>query len=81
MAAAILAAFGFVANEVQTEEAMFGIRFMFSLVPAILAVLGAISIFFYRLDRATIEQMERELAERHAQAAQDVHGNQERATA
>ena len=72
MAAIILAAFGFVANEVQTEEAMFGIRFMFSVLPAILAVLGAIAIFFYRLDGAMVSQIEKDLAERHAQADQEA---------
>ncbi len=62
----ILALFGFVANEVQTETSLAGIRFLFSVMPAILALLGAISIFFYRINMKTIRRFETELAERHA---------------
>jgi GPH family glycoside/pentoside/hexuronide:cation symporter len=62
LAGFILSWFGFVANEVQTETAMLGIRFMFSIFPAIFALLGVVAIFFYRIDRATVLQMERELA-------------------
>jgi GPH family glycoside/pentoside/hexuronide:cation symporter len=64
LAGIILAWFGFVANEVQTET--LGIRFMFSIFPAILAVIGVIAIYFYRIDSSLISRMERELAERHA---------------
>jgi GPH family glycoside/pentoside/hexuronide:cation symporter len=49
LAGVILGLFGFVANEVQTPTAMAGIRFMFSVMPAVLAVLGAAAIFFYKL--------------------------------
>ena len=56
----ILGWFGFVANEVQTATSMNGIRFMFSWFPAIFAVLGVIAIFFYRIDRKMINQMERD---------------------
>ena len=66
LAGVILGLFGFVANEVQTPTAMAGIRFMFSVMPAILAVLGAAAIVFYRIDSKTISQVETELAERHA---------------
>ena len=66
LAGIILAGFGFVANEVQTETAMLGIRFMFSVFPAVLAVIGVIAIYFYRIDSALIRRMERELEERHA---------------
>jgi GPH family glycoside/pentoside/hexuronide:cation symporter len=62
----ILSLFGFVANEVQSETSMEGIRFMFSILPAVLAVLGAISILFYRLDRATVEKIETDLEARHS---------------
>jgi GPH family glycoside/pentoside/hexuronide:cation symporter len=66
LAGIILAWFGFVANEVQTETSMLGIRFMFSIFPAILAVIGVIAIYFYRIDSSLISRMERELQERHA---------------
>ena len=61
LAGYILALFGFVANEVQTETSLTGIRFMFSVVPAVLAIAGAISIFFYQIDSTRIRVMEREL--------------------
>ncbi len=64
LAGILLSYFGFVANEVQSESAMAGIRFLFSILPAILAVLGAISILFYRLDRQTVAKVEQELQER-----------------
>ena len=62
----ILAMFGFVANEVQTEASLAGIRFLFSIMPAILALLGAASIYFYRINTKTIREFEQALAERHA---------------
>ncbi len=59
----------FVANEVQSETAMMGIRMMFSTLPAALAIAGAVFIFFYRIDARTIQRMEDELATLHAPAA------------
>ena len=66
LAGILLGIFGFVANEIQSEEALFGIRVMFSVIPAILAVMGAMAIFFYKIDRDTITQMEADLAIVHA---------------
>ncbi len=60
----ILAQFGFIANQPQTETALLGIRLMFTLFPAVLSLLGAAAILFYRLDRALVGQIETELAER-----------------
>ena len=65
LAGIILGMFGFVANEVQTETALAGIRFMFSIMPAVLALLGAAAIYFYRVDSRTIQQFEKELLQRH----------------
>lgn len=67
MAGIILGWFGFVANEVQTEESLAGIRFMFSVLPAALAVAGAAAIFFYKIDSGTIREFEAELAVRHSE--------------
>jgi GPH family glycoside/pentoside/hexuronide:cation symporter len=65
----VLGAFGFVANEAQSDTSLMGIRLMFSILPAALAILGAMFIFFYRIDVNTIRQMEEELRERHALTA------------
>ncbi|MEO1081652.1 MAG: MFS transporter [Pseudomonadota bacterium] len=61
----VLGAFGFVANEVQSEGSLLGIRLMFSILPAALAIAGAVFILFYRIDARTISQMEDELAALH----------------
>lgn len=66
LAGIILGAFGFVANEVQSEDALFGIRFMFSVIPAVLAIVGAIALLFYKIDKSTLTQMESDLAIKHA---------------
>lgn len=42
----LLAGFGFVANEVQTETAITGIRLMFNALPAVLFLLGGLLMFF-----------------------------------
>jgi GPH family glycoside/pentoside/hexuronide:cation symporter len=61
LAGIILSWFGFVANEVQSAESMFGIRFMFSLFPTIFALLGVGAIYFYRIDGAMLKSMAQEL--------------------
>lgn len=66
LAGIILGWFGFVANEAQSAESMAGIRFLFSILPAILAIAGAVAIFFYKIDSKTIKTVESELQERHA---------------
>ena len=58
VAGILLSKFGFVANEVQSATSMTGIRFLFSLFPALFAILGIIAIYFYSIDRAMIKQME-----------------------
>ncbi len=58
----ILSLFGFIANTVQTDSSIEGIRFMFSLFPALLSVLGAIAIYFYRINSKMIKEFELSLA-------------------
>jgi GPH family glycoside/pentoside/hexuronide:cation symporter len=65
LAGIILSWFGFVANETQTATSMAGIRFMFSVFPAAFAIMGIVAIYFYRIDRNTIEEIERDLSVRH----------------
>jgi GPH family glycoside/pentoside/hexuronide:cation symporter len=57
----LLAAFGFVANQEQTPEALMGIRVMFCIIPGALALLNGIILLFYPLNTARTEQMHREL--------------------
>ncbi len=60
----MLAWFGFVANEAQTDLAMTGIRLMFNVLPAVFFLLAGLLMFFYRIDRASLTRIEAELHER-----------------
>ena len=40
---------------------------MFTIFPAVLSILATIAVWFYRIDRATLEEVERELAEKHSE--------------
>lgn len=60
----MLAWYGFVANEVQTELALGGIRTMFNLLPAVFFLLGGLMMIFYRLDRVTVASVEQDLRAR-----------------
>ena len=66
----ILAAVGFVANEIQTDIAMTGIRLMFSALPALFFLAAGLLIMFYRIDRSTLARVEKDLADRRLGAAQ-----------
>jgi GPH family glycoside/pentoside/hexuronide:cation symporter len=68
LAGIILAWFGFVANETQTDTSMAGIRFMFSIFPAAFAIMGITAIYFYRINSKMTRQIEQDLLERHAAA-------------
>ena len=62
----ILAGFGFVANGVQTPEAIQGIRLMFNVVPAIFFAAASALIVLYKLDGSTVKRIERDLLTRRA---------------
>lgn len=67
----MLDAFGFRPNAEQDDTALLGIRLMFSVVPGTLAVLNAVFLWFYPLDREETERMQAELAARRlAEAAE-----------
>ena len=66
----ILAGVGFVANEIQTDTAITGIRLMFSVLPALFFLAAGLLILFYKIDRATLTQVEGDLAERRQGAGQ-----------
>ena len=65
LAGIILSWFGFVANETQSASSMAGIRFMFSVFPAVFALMGIVAIYFYRIDSKLTRQIEQDLLERH----------------
>jgi GPH family glycoside/pentoside/hexuronide:cation symporter len=65
----ILSLFGFIANEVQSDQSINGIRLMFSVFPAVLAMAGVVAVLFYPLRDTKVKEIEAELNERHG------HGN------
>lgn len=62
----ILALFGFIANQDQSDLSITGIRLMFSVFPAILALLGVGAVFFYSLSEDKVQLIEKELAPRNS---------------
>ncbi|MCF8363477.1 MAG: MFS transporter [Prolixibacteraceae bacterium] len=60
----IISMYGFVANQVQTELAITGIKLSLSVVPAAVSFLGIILLFFYPLNDKKVKEIEQELIER-----------------
>jgi GPH family glycoside/pentoside/hexuronide:cation symporter len=52
----ILAAFGFIANEVQSEESVLGIRLMISIFAAIGALVSITIMYFYPLTESFMKE-------------------------
>ena len=65
----LLAYFGFIANAEPSASTSLGIRLLFSVIPAVLALLGAFAIFFYPITDAKMKEIEVELAQRRTVAA------------
>jgi GPH family glycoside/pentoside/hexuronide:cation symporter len=61
----ILSLFGFVANEAQSDLSITGIRLMFSIFPAGLALAGVVAVYFYPLEDTKVKEIEAELRSRH----------------
>lgn len=62
----LLSATGYVANQVQTPNAVNGINVLVNLVPAGLAVISIIILLFYKLDGKMMKKIEHDLEERNA---------------
>ena len=60
----ILEGYGFIANEVQTETALHGIRMLKSLFPAIFGIIGGILILFYPISDKSMVEIEADLKSR-----------------
>ncbi|MDQ8180411.1 MFS transporter [Pelagicoccus sp. SDUM812005] len=65
----ILAWFGFVANQQQSDTSLMGIRLMSNALPALFFLGGGLLMVFYKIDRGTLRRMETELADRRARNA------------
>jgi GPH family glycoside/pentoside/hexuronide:cation symporter len=64
----VLGITGFVPRGAQSDAARLGIELAFGIIPAIALIPAAIAMLFYRLDRATITKIERDLAQRRGGA-------------
>jgi GPH family glycoside/pentoside/hexuronide:cation symporter len=64
----ILAKYGYIANFPQTATAILGITLAFSLFPAGVAILKAMSLWIYPLTQTRVNEIENDLAARHAAA-------------
>ena len=64
----ILAAFGYSTAEgaVQTEDAILGLRILMSWIPAIVAALAILVVWFYPLTKKKMETVQVELAEKRS---------------
>lgn len=66
----IIDSFGFVANTVQTSEAVHGIKLTASLIPAVTFAIGVVALFFYPISKAMNEQVQADLTERRLKSNQ-----------
>ena len=57
----ILSAVGFVANQEQTETAISGIQLMCALLPAVVFIMAAVAMWFYKIDKSTLQTVEADL--------------------
>jgi GPH family glycoside/pentoside/hexuronide:cation symporter len=64
---ALLAAFGYVANQTQTPTALHGILLMASWIPAAGALLASIAVFVYPLNDQRMKQIAADLTARRQQ--------------
>jgi len=64
MPTAVLAYVGYEANMAQSETALLGIRFIFTWLPAIFAIIAGLAFIFYPLRDTQLEQIEKDLLDR-----------------
>ncbi|MBI9070185.1 MAG: MFS transporter [Melioribacteraceae bacterium] len=60
----VLSYFGYIADAEQTASALQGIKLSISVIPAAIALIGAILLFFYDLDDKKVAEIQLELEER-----------------
>ncbi len=62
----LLAYFGYVPNVAQDPRSINGIMLMMSVIPALAAIIAIAALWFYELDKETVEQMTSDLLARRA---------------
>jgi len=67
IAGKLLSFYEYIPNVAQTAATLKGIRYMMSIYPAILFFVGVVTLLFYRINRSTELEMEKELIKRRSQ--------------
>ena len=67
---AIIDAFGFIPNTIQTANSIFGIKLTSSLIPAATFAIGVIALLFYPISKSFNEKIQAELSTRRAKLDQ-----------
>jgi len=67
----ILAYTGYEANQPQTEESIYGIKMLMSIIPAIMAAICIIPLLFYKLDDKKMIEIEADLKARKTEGLTD----------
>ncbi|RNC83903.1 MAG: MFS transporter [Balneola sp.] len=67
----VLSAYGFVANQDQSVEALEGIQMLVSIIPAIFGILAFIVIIFYPLTNEKMKEIEVDLIERRGESGEE----------
>jgi GPH family glycoside/pentoside/hexuronide:cation symporter len=57
----VLEGYGFIANDIQTETTLYGIRMLMSLFPAIFGIIGGVLILFYPISDKKMIEIEADL--------------------
>jgi GPH family glycoside/pentoside/hexuronide:cation symporter len=71
LASMVLFWFGFVEGSTdQSADAIFGIKFMFCILPGVLLIVAALAVLFYPITNQVLKTMEEELDERRKKAAE-----------
>jgi GPH family glycoside/pentoside/hexuronide:cation symporter len=60
----VLEGYGFIANDIQTETTLYGIRMLMSLFPAIFGIIGGVLILFYPISDKKMIEIEADLKSR-----------------
>ncbi|MDH7599822.1 MAG: MFS transporter [Sedimentisphaerales bacterium] len=68
----ILGLYGYQPDQEQTARGLLGIRMVNSIYPAIFALIGSVFMFFYPINKATLQRMEAELIERRKKEGSDA---------
>ncbi len=68
----VLAFYGYVKGGPNTEEALIGVRLIVSIIPALISLVLMALVWIYKLDEATLMQIEKDLSQRRKEQQEGV---------